>query len=101
MSFEGKNKTEQLRIATAKPFATDLLVGIDTAQHGDRGLACEAEGPLMWKTNILRQKELLFCWAPQGASSGLAVLEIRKAWLCAEQRLSKRGTGLCQIKSFL
>lgn len=38
-------------------------------------LACEAEGPPdMWKMNIPRQKELLFCWAPRGASLGLVVL---------------------------
>lgn len=38
-------------------------------------LACKAEGPPdMRKMDILRQKELLFCWAPRGASSGLVVL---------------------------
>lgn len=45
-SFEGRCKTEQLGMATAKPSPTNLLVGIDTAQHGDKGLARKAEGHL-------------------------------------------------------
>lgn len=53
--------------------------------------------PRGWKTSILRQQEL-FRWTPQGPSSGLAVLVMGRAWLCAAQRLSKRGTGSCQIK---
>lgn len=88
-------------IAIAKPFATDLWVGVDAAEHGEGINMQSRRTSCMWNTKILRQKELLLCMTPQEASSGLAVLVMPMAWLCAEQQLAKRGTGSCQKKSFL
>lgn len=47
MSFENRSKTEQLRIATAKPSAINLSVGIEVAEHGDNELAWKAERCLL------------------------------------------------------
>lgn len=86
--------------AIAKPFATDLWVGVDRAEHSE-GINMQSRGTsCIRNTKILRQKELLLCRTPQGASLGLTVLVMPMAWLCAEQQLAKRDTGWCQKKSF-